>query len=255
MSFLSASCHLHAAQDTLLIAGSSTMKLYIDPVVEAFRAKNPTASIEIQGGGAEAGIIALKREAIDVALISREIAADEDDDNLRDYLVARDGVAIVVSKASPITGLTMKQLADIASGAVTSWKDVGGPSARVAFIDRAKGSHLRKSFKDLVLGGEDPLRGAKVAERQEDVLRALDADPSAVSFVSFHHAAADLKALPINGVEMTRSTMLSGRYPLTRSFYVAVYMKPSKLADSFIGFAMSKEGQSLLVDKGLLAVY
>ena len=49
--------------------------------------------------------------------------------------------------------------------------------------------------------------------------------------------------------------MLSGRYPLTRSFYLAVYKKPSSLAESFVSFALSKEGQSLLVGKGLLAVY
>jgi ABC-type phosphate transport system substrate-binding protein len=49
--------------------------------------------------------------------------------------------------------------------------------------------------------------------------------------------------------------MLSGRYPLTRSFYLAVYLKPSRIAESFVSFALSREGQSLLADKGLLPVY
>jgi phosphate transport system substrate-binding protein len=250
-----AACKPGAPQETLLIAGSSSMKLYLDPVVLAFAATHPKASVVCEGGGAAAGVLALKREAIDIALIGRDVTAEEDDDNLRDFLVARDGVAIVVSKSSPIAGLTLKQLADIASGTVTSWKEVGGPDAPIMFLDRPKTSQLRKSFMDLVLHGEEPVHTATVAKTYEELAAAITTNIHALGYVSYHHADADLKALPIGGVEMTRGTMLSGRYPLTRSFYLAVYMKPSPLAESFISFTMSKEGQSLLVDKGLLAVY
>jgi phosphate transport system substrate-binding protein len=255
LSLLVSTCKPHAPEETLLIAGSSAMKLYLQPVVDAFAAKNPNTSVVCETGGAAAGIIALKREAIDVAMIGREIAVDEDDNSLRDFLVARDGVAIVVSKSSPITALTLKQLADIASGTVTSWKQVGGPDAPITLLDRPKTSQLRKSFMDLVLQGEEPLRTATIAKGVEDVVLALQANPHAIGYVTYHHASADLRALPINGVEMNRGTMLSGRYPLTRSFYLAVYAKPNTLTESFVSFALSKEGQSLLVDKGLLAVY
>jgi phosphate transport system substrate-binding protein len=252
---LLATCKPPAPQETLLIAGSSTMKLYMQPVVEAFAAKNPKASVLCEEGGAAAGVIALKRDAIDIAMIGREITMDEDDDRVRDFLVARDGVAIVVSKASPIAGLTLRQLADIASGAVRSWKQVGGPDAPITFLDRPESSELRKSFMDLVLQGEEPARGATIAKGYEEMAAALQSNAHAIGYVTYHHASSDLRALPINGVEMNRGTMLSGRYPLTRSFYLAVYKKPSSLAESFVSFALSKEGQSLLVGKGLLAVY
>jgi phosphate transport system substrate-binding protein len=255
MGLLSVTCRAPTTQETLLIAGSSAMKLYLDPLVQAFAAKNANASVVCEGGGAAAGVIALKRQAIDIAMITRDLAPDEDDDNLRDFLVARDGVAIVASKANPVAGLTSKQLADIASGAVTSWKDVGGRDERITFVDRPRTSHLRKSFVDLVLGGEEPMRTAVLAASNDEMAAILKANAGAVGYVSYHSAAADLKVLPINGVEMNRATMLSGRYPLTRSFYLAVYVKPGRLAESFVSFAMSKEGQSLLVDKGLLAVY
>lgn len=248
-------CRSGAPQETLLIAGSSSMKLYLEPVVEAFAAKHPKASVVCEGGGAAAGVLALKREAIDVALLGREVTAEEDDDHLRDFLVARDGVAIVVSKSSPIAGLTLKQLADIASGAVTSWKQVGGPDAAITFLDRPATSELRKSFMDLVLQGEEPMHGATIAKTYDEMAAAIATNVHALGYVSYHHAGAELKALPINGVEMSRATMLSGRYPLTRSFYLAVYLQPSTLAESFVSFTMSKEGQSLLVDKGLLSVY
>jgi phosphate transport system substrate-binding protein len=248
-------CKPPPLEETLLIAGSSTMKLYIEPVVSAFAAKNPRASIVCEGGGAAAGAIALKREAIDVAMIGRELYAEEDDDNLRDFLVARDGVAIVVSKENLITGLTMKQLADIASGAITTWKEVGGSDGPITLVDRPTTSQLRKSFMDLVLQGEEPTHAATTSKSYEEMAQVIQANANAFGYVSYHHASADLKVLLINGVEMSRATMLSGRYPLTRSFYLAVYLKPSGLAESFVTFALSKEGQALLVEKGLLAVY
>ena len=49
--------------------------------------------------------------------------------------------------------------------------------------------------------------------------------------------------------------MLSGRYPLTRSFYLAIYMKPTRAAEQFVEFAASKGGQSALVETGLIGVY
>jgi phosphate transport system substrate-binding protein len=252
---LAVTCKPPPPQETLLIAGSSAMKLYLEPVVAAFAAKNPKASVVCEEGGAAAGVIALKREAIDVAMLGRDIFPEEDDDNLRDYLVARDGVAIVVSKASPIQGLTLAQLANIASGAIRSWKDVGGPDAPIVLLDRPKTSELRKSFMDLVLRGEEPTRAATVVKGFDEMTEALKANVHAIGFVTFHRLSADLKALPINGVEVSRGTMLSGRYPLTRSFYLAVYLKPSALAESFVSFAIGKEGQSLLAEKGLLAIY
>jgi len=256
LCLLSASCKAPAPQETLLIAGSSAMKLYMAPVVDAFAAKNPRASIVCEEGGAAAGVIALKREAIDIAMISRDVTAEEDEDALRDFLVARDGVAIVVPNANPISNLTLKQLADVASGAVTSWKAVGGPDAPIALVDRPKTSELRKSFMDLVLQGEEPAHAATIAKGNDEMVAALGTNPNAIGYVSYHHAGtAGLKTLTISGVEMNRGTMLSGRYPLTRSFYLAEYMTPTPLAESFISFALSKEGQSLLVGKGLLAVY
>ena len=49
---LCVTCKPPPLEETLLLAGSSTMKLYLEPVVTAFAAKNPRASIVCEGGGA-----------------------------------------------------------------------------------------------------------------------------------------------------------------------------------------------------------
>lgn len=257
------SCRSNKPKEPLLIAGSSTMEMYLNPLVKAFVKKNPGASVVCDSGGASAGVIALKHEAIDIAMLSRDVNTEEDDTHLKDYLIARDGVAIVVNPQNPIGTLTTAQLASIASGKATSWRDFACPDSKTAcafalpitLVDRPKTSHLRKSFMDLVLSGEEPTASAKVLQKSDEVIAAVQADVGAIAYVSLRRFTTALKAVAINGVEMNRTTMLSGRYPLTRSFYLAVYHRPSKLAESFIEFAIGKEGQTLLAEDGLLNVY
>jgi ABC-type phosphate transport system substrate-binding protein len=64
-----------------------------------------------------------------------------------------------------------------------------------------------------------------------------------------------VKGLRVDEVEMSRATMLSGRYPLARSFYLVMHMKVSPLAERFVDFALSKDGQDLLASRGLLEVF
>jgi len=49
--------------------------------------------------------------------------------------------------------------------------------------------------------------------------------------------------------------MLSGRYPLSRTFYLAVYLKAPPIAEKFVQFAVGKEGQAILAKDGLLPVH
>jgi phosphate transport system substrate-binding protein len=250
-----ASCRPGEAQDTLLVAGSTTMVSYLEPVVSAFEKKHPRVSIVSEPGGSTAGIIALKRGAIDVATVARDVHASEDDIGLRDYLIARDGVAVIVHPKNKIDGLTTAQIEHIVTGAFTSWKDVGGDDVPIVFVDRTKASRTRKSLVDLVLGGDDTLRGAREVGSGEDMDKAVKADPNAVGFVSLKDLAKDAKAVAINGVPLTKATMISGRYPLTRSFYLAVYLKPSKIAEQFVEFTLSEDGQAILEKDGLLGVH
>ena len=54
---------------------------------------------------------------------------------------------------------------------------------------------------------------------------------------------------------MSRLTKISGRYPLSRTFYQAVYMNPPKMAEEFVAFTLSKAGQEILAKDGMLPVH
>ncbi len=247
-------CTKPQATETLLIAGSSTMRFYIEPVVKEFMAENPSTHVVCEGGGSTAALVALKHGAIDIASVSRPITAEEDDAYLRDYLVARDGLAIIVNPANPVNELSTSQLVRVFEGEVTKWKEVGGGEGGIVLVDRDKKSNLKLSLEDLLLAGED-FTSARTAASAAEMLEIVRSTPTAIGYLSLHKMGPGVKALRVNGVEMSRMTMLSGRYPLARSFYLAVHMKVSALGERFIEFTLSKRGQDLLASDGLLEVF
>jgi phosphate transport system substrate-binding protein len=246
------------ARETLLIAGNAVMIRYLDPVIKEFQARHPHTSVVAEPGGTTAAVIALKRGAIDLAAMSRLSSADEDDPYFRDVQIFRDALAVVVHPSNPLDNVTLKQLELVYDGQETGWKALGGADTPIAAWARDKANKTTaRSFNELVLGGDDPFAGAHFATSSKAILEAVRGDPRAIGYVTLRHVldgAAGLKTLQVEGVELNRRTILSGRYPLSRTFYLGVYLKPTPAAEEFLRFACSREGQEIFAKDGQLAV-
>jgi len=241
-------------KEPLLIAGNASMARYLEPVIKEFLAKHPNVSVVCEPGGSTAAVIAVKRGAIDVAAMSRNLTAEEDDPYLRDFQACRDGIAVQVNKANPVSDLTLKQLEDIFDGTVVSWKEVGGADAPIHVLARPKDSRISRSFNEMVLGGDEATKTATFVEKVEQLTAIIKKDPLAIGYVTLKRVTPELKTLTIGGVEMNRLTILSGRYPLSRTFYLGLYVKAPKVAEDFVEFVQSQEGQEILAKDGLLPV-
>lgn len=250
--------------EAILIGGSSTMQTYLGPVVQAFASHNPSVAVALEGGGAAAGVIAVKRDAIDIATLTRPLRYREDAIALRDYLVAKDGVAILVHPSNAIAGLSVEQLTDIYTKHATSWTAVGGADRPIVIVTRtneppsgtSSGGEARSqaSLRALVLGGDEMPKGREVVG-DDGLVAAVKADPGAIGFVGLRHLPSDgVKVVPIGGVSMSRLTILSGRYPLSQSFFVVTYGSVTPAVERFIEFVHGKEGQGILDSQGLVAV-
>ncbi len=252
---VAAGCGKQAKQETLLVAGSSTMLPYMAKLEEGFTKMHPKILIESEGGGSTAGLIAVKRTAIDLATMSREVKRDEDDQYTRDYLVGKDAVAIIVHQANQITGLKEKQLNDIFTGKITNWQQIGGTDAPIAIVSRKAGSTTRKAMDEMVMQGLDFPKSVAIAESAEAVVKTVAANPNAIGYVALKDLSTGVQALHINNIPVSKETILSGRYPLSRSFYLVIYDKPKTAVQKFVDYVMSNEGQTILEREGLIRVY
>jgi phosphate transport system substrate-binding protein len=167
-------------------------------------------------------------------------------------VVARDGLAIVVNSANPVTGLTLTQLRDLFSGRIRNWKEIGGKDEPVRPITREEGSGTRESFVNLVMGKERISRRALAQESNGAVKELVKGDPAAIGYMSLGLVGTEIKAVPVEGAQPTAENVLAGRYTLARPFLFVTKGAPTPEAQGFIDYVLSPTGQKTLEAEGLI---
>lgn len=232
-------------RQSLLIAGSEEFLPYAAKLADAFAKAHPSVDVVVEAGGTVPGLLALGRGAIDVALASRELAPTEDDKLTRSHLVARDAIGLVVNPANPLTGLTRKEAFAI----------LHEGKAPLHLYRRKPDAATQKAVDKLVLDHATMAAGAIVVESGAAMREKIAADPDGFGFLALHDVTPAVKVLAIDGVPLSRATILSARYPFTRSFFCVAHGSPEgSAAERFLAFALGREGQSLFESLGLIAV-
>lgn len=106
----------------VVIAGSSSVTPVMEKLKEAYAAVNSGVDIEIQESDSTTGVTAAIDGTCDIGMASRDLHDDET--GVTATAIANDGIAVIVNKANPVTGLTSAQINDIFRGNVTAWSDV-----------------------------------------------------------------------------------------------------------------------------------
>lgn len=241
------------AQATLLIAGATAVLPYSKPLGETF-AKATGIEVTIDGGGTLAGLIALKRGAIDIAATDRDLERSENDGTLLPYMLGKDAIAMLVGKTSPVRGLTRAQTIGILSGHITNWAAVGAPAGAIEVLHHTPNSPTRKFVESEMLAHGEVTRRATIALTSEEIDQRLNANPRAIGYLAIKDIQPDSVTVPIDGVPITRASIYSDRYPFTRSMYYVTTDKPSAAATRFIAFMKSNAGQTL-IEPELMRVY
>lgn len=242
------------SQEPLLVAGSTSALPFTKLLLPAFGKEHPGIEVIADGGGSLAGLIALKRGAIDVAAMSREIKRTEDDPLLCDHLFGKDAVAVVTAPGHPVRSITRAQLRDVLAGKITEWSALGGPAAPIEVVNRAPGSTTRRWMEENAMGGVDMARRTALAASAAEMAAAVAGNPRALGYLATRDLTDAVAPLAVNGVAIARATIYSGRYPLTRSLYYVTRTNPSEPVRRFLDFVRSAAGQDAL-EPDLLRVY
>lgn len=129
-----------AHDNTLTIAGSTTIRPVAEELARAFAQMNPGVRIMVQGGGSGQGIENVRLGVVDIGMSSRELTPEGKGYELKDWLLAGDGIAVVVNRDVSVDSLTIEQIGSVFSGEIVDWSDVGGSDAPIVVINREDGS-------------------------------------------------------------------------------------------------------------------
>ncbi|MGN0975402.1 MAG: substrate-binding domain-containing protein [Gemmiger sp.] len=108
----------------VVVAGSSSVSPVMEKLIEAYKAVNPDAEIELQTSDSTTGVNYAIDGTCDIGMASRELKDSETEQGAESTAIALDGIAVVVNNANVTANLTVEQIKSIYIGETTVWADV-----------------------------------------------------------------------------------------------------------------------------------
>ncbi len=237
---------------TIQIAGSTSVQPVSEELAKAFMEKNNKVRINVAGGGSGAGIRAAQTGTADIGTSSRELKAEEK--TVQEFVIALDGIAVIVHKDSIIADLKKEDIRKIFAGEITDWEDVGGETGPIRIFTREEGSGTRGAFEELVLGEQKISNKANVQNSTGAVRTAVAQDKNAIGYVSLGALNGDVKVVKVDGVEATVANIKNKTYQISRPFIYMTREEPEGAVKAFIDWVLSAEGQAIVEKNGFISV-
>ena len=134
----------------------------------------------------------------------------------------------------------------------------------ITVISREDGSGTRGAFIELFgIEQEDAdgntvdmtMTGAEITNNTSVMMTSVAGNPSAIGYISLGSLdETQVKAVAIDGVAATVDNINNGTYPISRPFNIATGATVSDVAQDFINFILSAEGQTVIAEEGYIPV-
>lgn len=231
--------------------------------------KGRLVSIAVAAHGSSTGFAALGNNSAELAASSRPIKDSEAASLARlgdlkspegEQVIAIDGLAVILHPSNPLSALSVAQLAQVFSGEVKTWEELGGRGGAINLYARDENSGTWDTFKELVLSsqGKSLAATARRFESSTQLSDSVSSDPQGIGFIGLPYIR-QAKALAVSTGDsqpMLPSTELIATedYPLSRRLFL--YMKPGEgnpWAQQLVSFAHSPRGQEIVAQNGFIA--
>ena len=243
-----------AITGTVATDGSTSMEKVIGALSESFMADNADTTVTYNPTGSGSGITAVQEGTCDIGLSSRALKDEEKAAGLMETVLAYDGIAIIVHPDNPVSDLTIEQIAQLYTGEITNWKDVGGNDAQVVLIGREAASGTRDGFESIT-GTKDACQYRQELTSTGDVITAVSQNPDAIGYASLASIKDSVKALNVDGVTPSEDTVKDGSYKVQRPFVLvtAEGKALTPVAQAFFDYAASPDAAAIIAKAGAVA--
>ena len=225
--------------------------------------------VDVAAHGSGTGFTALAAGLADLVASSRPIKDRElvDLEPLGDLkspdaeqVIAIDGLAIILHPHNPLNQLNTEQLAQIFSGQISRWEQLGGTGGAIHLYARDDQSGTWETFKELVLNrnGQPLSSKAQRFESSEQLSDAVSHDPQAIGFIGLPYIREAKAVAIVDGASQPMlpltSLIASEDYPLSRRLFL--YLPPATnnpWAKALVAFTQSPQGQAIVGQNGFVA--
>lgn len=248
------------SQDTLQIEGSTTVGPICEAFAEVFDEVAPGVDVTIKKTGSGDGAASLIEGRCDIAAMSRFMKPAEFEEAVGKgitpvpFAVAMDGVCVIVNPRNPVSAMTMEDVAKIYTGEITNWSQVGGPNLPIVPISRDSSSGTYEVFHNICMKKADLASNVEYANSNPQVFESVKETPGGIGYVGLGFVKPGVKAVRLNDVVPTKSTIASGKFPLARPLYLFTngYPELGGPVHAFVNFYLSEDGQDIIEAKGFV---
>jgi phosphate transport system substrate-binding protein len=250
--------------------GSDTMVHLAQAWAEEYAKIDPSAQIEVSGGGSGVGVAALINGTADIANASRKLEPKEIQDakakgkDPREFLIGYDGLAVYVHKDNPIETISLEELAEIykEGGKFVKWSDLGVtvPGAKedqIVRVSRQNNSGTYAYFRETVIGKQGDFRaGSMDMNGSKDVVELVAKTPGAIGYSGLGYATPSVKILKVSkkkgeaGVLPSIPTVLDKSYPISRPMFMYTPGEPPPHVKKYLDWIHSDAGQKIVETTG-----
>lgn len=251
--------------NSIQVKGSDTMVNLGQAWAEKYMEKHPGDFVAVTGGGSGTGLSSLISGTCDIAMSSRNIKgkeialAEKKGINPNEIKVALDGLAVVVNPSNPAGKLTLGQLAAIFTGRISNWKELGGKDEKIVVLSREVNSGTHVYFKEHVLRKNDPNSkeefspAALMLSSSQAIADEVAGNPAAIGYYGMGYISKKQKPVMIAKDNSsvyespTIENVVNGKYPISRPLFLYTNGMPANLVKKFVDYALSKEGQEIVL--------
>jgi phosphate transport system substrate-binding protein len=177
--------------------------------------------------------------------------------------IGKEAFVFFVNSKNSIEGLTTKQIQDIYSGTITSWKEVGGHKGEIRAFQRPKNSGSQTMLEKLMEG-----RRLMTPPKRDVVATMGGIIDKTANYKNFSNALGysflfyatemvknnEIKLLKIDGVSPNKENISNKTYPLTAEFYAVTASSKNPNIKAFIDWILTEQGQYLVEKTGYTPV-
>lgn len=258
-------------QQVIQNKGSDTIVNLALAWAETYHNLVPSVSIAVTGGGSGTGIAGLINGTLDIANASREMK-DKEFEEARangiepvEFVIAIDALAIIVNSENPVEKLTIDQLADIFTGRIINWKDVGGNDAPIVLVSRETNSGTHVYFlEEVVRKGDSDNKDIFAPQTllmpsSVGITSEVQRNPNAIGYDGLGYVDPKHEKLIAIAVSADQpyvmpavATGADGSYPIARNLYMYTAGEPTGAIADYMKWIQGPEGQKIVAELGFV---
>ena len=238
----------------ILLRGSSTLEPMAEAWASAYGQRPEASPLDVSATGTGDGIRDLLAGRADIAMASRPINEEEWATGrskglvIRETIVARMGIAVIVNRGNPVESISMRDLAEVFSGGSRTWRTLGGPNEPIIIVRKESG-WSPDFFRGRVMGDREFAGDSVIVDSKDAVVAEVANRPWSIGVTGMPEAMPFLDRVSL--IRMAgESPVEDSTFALSRPlFFITVGESPR--VQRFLDFVVGEEAQDMIPITGL----